>query len=255
MRRLLLCLSLLTTTALADDRGLEIARTADQRGSGYKDMSADLTMVLKDKLGRESRRELAMKVLEGSGDGDRSLLRFNVPADVKGTALLTHAHSDRADDQWLYLPALKRVKRISSSSQSGSFMGSEFSYEDIKPVEVEAYTYRFLDEEKHGAETWYVLERVPVDKDSGYSRQVARLDSKEYRWQKIEFYDRKGSSTPFKTLTFSGYQRYGNQWRPAQGTMVNAQTGKSTVLQWQNYRFGANMNSKDFTAEALANVD
>lgn len=253
MRRLLLCLSLLTATAFADDRGLELARTADQRASGYKDMGADLTMVLKDKLGRESRRELAMQVLEGTSDGDRSLLRFDVPADVKGTALLTHAHSDRADDQWLYLPALKRVKRISSSSQSGSFMGSEFSYEDIKPFEVEAYSYRYLGEDKVGAETWYRLERLPVDKDSGYTRQVAWLDGKEYRWQKIEFHDRK--STLLKTLTFTGYQRYGNQWRPAQATMVNAQTGKSTVLQWQNYRFGAGLNGKDFTPEALANVD
>ncbi len=77
-----------------------------------------------------------------SDDGDKSLFVFDEPRDVQGTAFLIHAHREDADDQWLYLPALKRVKRISSANRSGSFMGSEFAYEDMTAQEVEKFTYR-----------------------------------------------------------------------------------------------------------------
>ena len=92
------------------------------------------------KQGQESRRQLRVQVLEVSDDGDKSLFVFDEPRDVQGTAFLIHAHREDADDQWLYLPALKRVKRISSANRSGSFMGSEFAYEDMTAQEVEKFT-------------------------------------------------------------------------------------------------------------------
>jgi len=123
------------------DKGLGIAREASARNDGFGDFTAGLTMVLRDRHGRESTRQMRFKVLEVPGDGDKSLFVFDQPRDVQGTALLTHSHINTQDDQWLYLPALKRVKRINASKRSGSFMGSEFSYEDMSPPEVEEYTY------------------------------------------------------------------------------------------------------------------
>ena len=109
----------------AESKGLAIARDARERKQGFESFTASQTMLLRNRQGRESRRHLRVKVLETEGDGDRSLFVFDEPRDVRGTAFLVHAHKDGPDDQWLYLPALKRVKRINSANRSGSFMGSE----------------------------------------------------------------------------------------------------------------------------------
>ncbi|KPK57901.1 MAG: hypothetical protein AMS21_11025, partial [Gemmatimonas sp. SG8_38_2] len=113
-----------------EDTGRDIAVEADRRARGYHDFTARLTMVLRNRDGKEKTRELRVMGLE-TADGDRTLVVFDFPRDLQGTALLTISRIGESDDQWLYLPALKRVKRIAASNQSGSFMGSEFAYEDI----------------------------------------------------------------------------------------------------------------------------
>ena len=160
----------------AEETGLRIATEARERQKGFGNFTASLAMILRNKRGQESRREIRLKVIETEDDGDRTMFVFDRPRDVKGTAFLVHAHKTEADDQWLYLPALKRVKRISSSKQSGSFMGSEFSYEDMGATEVEKYTHRFLRNEPCGELECTVSERIPAGRDSGYSRQLVWLD-------------------------------------------------------------------------------
>ena len=233
-----------------EEKGLAIAIEADARDTGYGDFKADMVMVLKNRHGAESRRELKMRTFEVDGDGDKLLSLFESPRDVKGTAFLTFSHKKGADDQWLYLPALKRVKRISSSNKSGSFMGSEFAYEDISSNEVEKYTYRFLREEPCGALTCFVIERYPEDPNSGYTRQITWIDTGEYRVQKVDFFDRKKEH--LKTLEYSGYTRYLDKfWRARAMDMQNHQTGKSTKLTWQNYKFKTGLKEKDFNKNAL----
>ena len=100
-----------------EDKGLEIAKEADLRDLGWGDMKANMVMLLRNKRGDESTREMRLSSLEVTGDGDKSLTTFDTPKDVKGTAFLSHTHVTGADDQWLYLPALKRVKRISSNNK------------------------------------------------------------------------------------------------------------------------------------------
>ena len=118
---------------------------------------------------------------------------------------LVHAHKSEPDEQWLYLPALKRVKRISSSKQSGSFMGSEFSYEDMGAVEVEKYTHRYLRDEPCGDLECTVSERIPISRDSGYSRQLVWLDREELRTMQIHFFDRRDEH--LKTLAVEDYEK------------------------------------------------
>ena len=185
--------------ASAEEAGLEIAQEARARGDGFGNFTARQTMALRNKQGQESRRQLRFKVLEVAGDGNKSIFVFDEPRDVKGTALLIHAHRSDDDEQWLYLPALKRVKRISSSNRSGSFMGSEFAYEDMSTQEVEKYTHRYLRDEPCGELTCTVSERVPVGKGSGYSRQLIWQDKDELRVWRVEYYDRKNAH--LKTLT------------------------------------------------------
>ena len=210
-------------------------------------------MVLRDRQGRESIRQMRFKVLEVPGDGDKSLFVFDQPRDVQGTALLTHAHANTPDDQWLYLPALERVKRISASTRSGSFMGSEFSYEDMSAPEVEEYTYRYLRNEPCGELTCTVTEQFPLDEKSGYSRKLIWQDTGELRTWKMELYDRRDSH--LKTLTFADYQQYLDRyWRAGQQTMVNHLTGASTVLNWTDFQFGTGLEDGEFTQTALRRV-
>ncbi|HID69656.1 MAG TPA: outer membrane lipoprotein-sorting protein [Desulfobacterales bacterium] len=246
-------LFLITTASCetAEEKGLAIAVEASRRDDGFGDYTADMLMILKNKQGKESRRSIRTKTLEVPGDGDKSLSIFDTPRDVKGTAFLTFSHKVGDDDQWLYLPALKRVKRINSRNKSGSFMGSEFAYEDISSQEVEKYTYKHLREEDYNGQACFVGESYPVDKkNSGYTKRISWLDKAEYRLQKVEFYDRKQSL--LKTLTAKGYQQYlGKFWRPDEMNMVNHQTGKSTRLTWKNYKFRTGLSDKDFNSTSL----
>jgi len=191
-----------------------------------------------------------VRTLEVEGDGDKSLSIFDSPADVKGTAFLTFSHITGLDDQWLYLPSLKRVKRISSKNKSGPFMGSEFAYEDIASDEVEKYTYRYLRDETCEGMDCFVIERRPVDPNSGYIRQEVWIDKQEYRPQQVVYYDRKDAL--LKTLTFHDYRQYLDKfWRALRMEMVNHQTGKSTTLSWSDYRFQTGLTDRDFDQNSL----
>jgi outer membrane lipoprotein-sorting protein len=231
-------------------RGLEIALEADRRDTGFEDYAAELTMILRNRHGEESTREMRTRTLEVADDGDKSMVIFDRPRDVAGTALLTFTRKVGTDDQWLYLPALKRVKRIASNNKSGPFMGSEFAYEDIASQEIEKYTYRYLREEVLDGVNTFVVERVPVYENSGYTRQIVWYDQEEYRVLKIDFYDRKDEL--LKTLTYAGYQQYvGRYWRADEMHMVNEQTGKSTTLVWQDYEFQNGLEDRDFDKNSL----
>ncbi len=238
-------------TLSAEEGGLAIATERDARDVGFHDFEAELRMVLRNRHGQESTRILRSRTLEQENDGDKSLVVFEAPADINGTALLTFSHKTGDDDQWLYLPALKRVKRISSSNKSGPFVGSEFAYEDISSQEIEEYTYKFLRPEELDGRAMYVIEQYPVDPQSGYTRQVVWIDQEELRNFRIDFYDRK--DTLLKTLTYVNYQQYlGKYWRPDQMKMVNHQTGKSTDLHWDNYQFQIGLDEADFNRAVLA---
>jgi hypothetical protein len=171
-------------------------------------------------------------------------MEFENPADVKGTVVLTFTHRKKDNDQWLYLPALGRVKRISSASKSGSFLGSEFAFEDLASPEVEKFTFKFLNEATWNSKNVYVVERVPSDKNSGYSKQLVYYNKDNYRVEKIEYFDRK--SAHVKTLEFIGYELFENGIaKPSTLLMKNQKNGKATSLNYTNYKF------KDMTIREL----
>lgn len=254
MRKLIATLLVFITFSIAaetdEEKGLAIAIEADKRDTGWIDSTSDLQMILRNAQGQESKREIRLKALEVDGDGDKSLSIFDTPKDVKGTAFLSFTHAITQDDQWLYLPALKRVKRISSANKSGPFMGSEFAFEDLSSQEVEKYTYKWLrDEELDGKQT-FVVERYPEYKHSGYTRTVVWMDKEIYMPLKVEFYDRKDAL--LKTLTFKDYKQYTDKfWRPDSQEMINHQSKKSTLLIWNNYQFTTGLTDRDFDKNSL----
>jgi len=235
------------------EQGLKIIKEQERRDRGWRDTQSTLQMILISKNGKETVRDMRILALEVRGDGDKTLTIFDNPRDVKGTALLTYSHGLDPDDQWLFLPALKRVKRIASKNKSGPFMGSEFAFEDLTSFEIEKYTYNFLRDEPcptNSKLTCFVVEAYPVDENSGYSRQILWIDDAEYRTQFVEFYDRKQSL--LKTLTNAGYKKYKNKyWRPSESLMVNRQSKKSTLLKLDEMKFRTGLKDSDFTKNRL----
>ena len=252
---LLLILPINAFAQSAEEKGLAIAIESDKRDLGWQDSKADMKMILSNKQGESSIRNIRIMSKETGGDdnGDKSLTIFDSPRDVKGTAFLSYSHIVSADDQWLYLPALKRVKRISSANKSGPFMGSEFAFEDLSSFEVGKYQYKYLgDEILHGMKT-FVVEYYPTYKHSGYKRLVSWIDQTEYRVLKTEFYDRKGAN--LKTLIYDDYQLYlGQYWRSHKMSMVNHQSDKSTILEWSDYQFKVGLEDSSFNRNSLKRI-
>ncbi len=235
-----------------EEKGKQIAIEADKADMGWGDNKSVSKMILRNKHGQESVRKLRRNALEINepGLGDKSITVFDEPRDIEGTALLSHTKILDPDDQWLYLPAVKRVKRISSKNKSGPFVGSEFAYEDLLSQEVDKYNYKWLKDEKCGDLECHVVERYPLYENSGYTKQVVWWDKLEYRLQKIDFYDRKDAL--LKTLTYSNYKQYlNNYWRADLFQMKNHQTGKSTDIIFESWEFGLGQDESEFTASRL----
>jgi outer membrane lipoprotein-sorting protein len=247
---LLFSAHLFSAAQTPEEKGLDIAMKAHEADKGFESSQASIKMILTNKNGQESERFLENKTLELHEDGDKSMIVFNSPRDVEGTATLTFTHKASADDQWLYLPSIKRVKRISSDNKSGPFMGSEFAYEDLSSQEVEKYTYKFVHEEKINGVSVLVVERYPVDPKSGYTKQVVWYNKQNYRLEKIDFYDRKNAL--LKTLAYNNYQQYlDKHWRASEMVMDNHLTGKRTILLFENYAFKTGLSEQDFTQNSL----
>ncbi len=248
------CLIFLPVTLVAqtpEERGLEIAKEVDARDIGFGDSANKITMVLRDQHGNERSRYMRNRTLEVEGDGDKSIIIFDNPGDVKGTAFLSFTHKEGPDDQWLYIPALRKVKRIASNNKAGAFMNSEFAFEDIASQEVEKYTYKYIGEDTYGEIAVFKNEADPVDPKSGYSRLEVWIDQQRFIPLKVDFFNRGGKLK--KTLEFDEYEQYLEKyWRAGKWTMTNHITGKSTVLYTTGWVFNNGFTDKDFNKNSLS---
>lgn len=244
---------LLAPATVFANKGYDIAKQVSKHNDGYVGEKASLVMILKDAHGTQVQREMESMAKEGQNDEDKSLLIFLRPLDVKGTKLLTWSHASKDDDQWLYLPSLKRVKRISSTSKSSSFMGSEFSYEDLSGQEVDKYTYTFIQDkvDKTWGEMW--VNQRKSKSDSGYSKEVTYILKDKFVPHKVEYFDRKGEL--LKVATFADYQKYSVKgksfFRANKIIMRNVQTKKESIITWSKREFGQEYNDRMFNKASL----
>jgi len=236
-------------------KGREVSLAGEMYDKGFGDSESVMRMTLRNRHGETSERELRQRTLENEAldVGDKSLIVFDRPRDVAGTTMLTFAKILEPDDQWMFMPALKRVKRISSANKSGPFMGSEFAFEDFSSQEYGKYTYRYLRSEAcPGAEelTCDVIERYPLYENSGYVKQIGWTDQAAYRGYMTEFYNRRCDK--LKTLTITDHRQYlDHYWRAHALHMVNHLTGKSTDLFWEGFEFRVGLKASDFTRNSL----
>ena len=243
----------LPARAATDDvaKGLAIAQEAHKHNAGFVDYQVNVEMILRTPHTADDARKLRVAGIEMANDGERSLIVFDEPPDQRGTALLTYAHATVDDDQWLFLPALQRVKRIVSTNRAGPFVGSEFAFEDLATQEVARYTYKYLNQDSHDGVRCDRVERVPTYANSGYSREVVWYDLDERRTRRVDFFNRRGEL--LKTYIATEFVKYlDHTWRAARIQMKNAQTGRSTELVWKGYRFRAGLDAdRDFSVNSL----
>nr|WP_240537403.1 outer membrane lipoprotein-sorting protein [Vibrio sp. CUB2] len=248
-----LLMTLSATAAAEGVSGFDVAKEMISRDTGYVSYTSDVEMSIVAANGDTVRRQLTIKGIEQENDGDKIITYFQAPRDIAGTALLTFSHAIEADDQWLFLPSIKRVKRISSNNRSGPFMGSEFAYEDMSSWELDKYRYELVEEKTQDGQSYWLLACLPRYENSGYSKLVAWIDQDIYQPRKIEYYDRKG--TLFKQLTLSDYEQHNQRyWRPKFAQMDNLKNKRSSSLSWKNMTLGVDVPQSQFEPKQLRNA-
>ena len=235
--------------SLYGESSLEIAKKSYDVMSGYKSSISQTTMILQNSDGATNTRKLEIKKLENE-NGDKSLINFLYPTDIKDTKLLSYEVLGGDDEQWLYLPAIKRLKRISSQNKSGSFMASEFSYEDISAQNYKNYTYdeKIENSTKNGKQCLKIT-RIPKDVNSGYSKQIIWIDKATYLATFGEYYDKQNRL--LKEVSFLEYQKIQNIYRIKKISMFNVQTKKSSILSWDEDKIKQSLDENDFTQRVL----
>jgi outer membrane lipoprotein-sorting protein len=219
------------------------------------DESSELKMQLINKRGKIRTRKVVQVKKNAADLNEKTLIRFLSPADVKGTGMLTIEHSDRDDDQWLYLPALKKVRRISSSDKSDNFVGTDFTYQDLKSEELENYDYKILKTEKLGGFDCYVISAEPNNpkekKESGYGKREIWIDKENFVNIQTKFYDKKGEL--FKILKAGDIRLIEGtkKWRAHKMEMENLKTNHKTILLFKHFKINKGIPDKKFTKRYL----
>jgi outer membrane lipoprotein-sorting protein len=243
----LIILTLLLSFSLFALDAKQIMKKVEDAGSGFEGSTAVLKMILTNAHGEKIERQLEATAREEE-DGTKSITEFLTPKDVKGTKLLTWAFNDEDNKQWLYLPNLKRVKKINSSNKTSSFMGSEFSYEDISGVDLKAYDFKLDKEDK---EFWYITS-TPKEK-SGYKFIKSKVSKKYTVPVFIQYYDRRGGLLKESVVSdFKKYSHKGKEFNiPSKIVMKNIQTKKKSELIWESRKIGLKIKASQFKSSKL----
>jgi outer membrane lipoprotein-sorting protein len=242
--------ALVTGTAFAQaPAGYDIMKQADERYTGdtarYK-----LTMTLNSGRGAPRIREAAY-YFKDYGDTEKILMYFNSPRDVAGTGYLSVSYDDESkdDDIWLYLPALKRVRRIAGAGKNGSFMGTDFTYEDMGSRSLGKDEFSLRGEEDVDGGPCWVVEAKAKDGKDPYGRRVIRVRKDSYMLAAVDFYDRQGRL--LKTLRVSGIRQIDGVWAARKMEMSNVQDKHSTVIDISEIRFNMPLEDSIFAAANL----
>lgn len=227
--------------------GLEIVRKWDERDQG-KDLTSGSTFKLINSKGQERVRKTRRYWIDMKGkDGfdEKSIIFFDRPSDVKGTSLLNWSYEDpdKDDDQWLYLPALRKIKRISASDKEKSFMGSDLTFDDMGDRKVESDVHKLLRVEELDGHTCYVVEMVPKDKKYMYSRKEKWIDKETFVDYRTDFYDRKGRFLKRQRID---WKKVDNVWVTTRIYVKNEQTGHSTLIEINDIKLNTGLDEGQF---------
>jgi outer membrane lipoprotein-sorting protein len=229
--------------------GLEIMQKDYNRPTG-NDMEATLTMTLINSQG-DKRVRVIKQFIRDFGSVEKKIMFFVSPADVKNTSFMNWSYDEEGkdDDQWIYLPALKKIKRISSDSKGDYFMGSDFTYDDLGDRKPSEDTHKILRTEKVNGLDSYVVESVPKDEDYMYSKTITWVVKDRWYGVKKEFYDEDGDL--LKVLHLKKVKKIKGYWIIADVEMDNIQKNHKTRMQLSNIKIDTGIPASKFTTRMM----
>ncbi|MBP5438445.1 MAG: outer membrane lipoprotein-sorting protein [Treponema sp.] len=230
--------------------GYDVMKKSDQVPSP-KTSSYKATMTLTNKKGKTRVREVTMKTKD-YGDVEKNLIVFTTPKDVAGVSYLTFDYdaAGKESDSWLYMPAMKKVRRISGTSKGDDFMGTDFTYDDVgSDRDLDDYTYKLLGEENAEGFACYKVECKAKDKTVKNPRYIVWIRKDNFIMTKADFYDKQDMLQ--RQLVCSGIEKIEGFWTTKKMNMTNVQTGHSTLLEMTNIVFGLDLSDNLFTQGAL----
>lgn len=237
--------------------GSAFMQTPDAKEIAYKvynrstpaNGESDMSMTLINKKGSKRVRNIHQYFID-LGEVEKQIMFFTTPADVKNTSFMNWSYDDaaKADDQWLYLPALKKVKRISSSSKDNDFMGSDFTYEDMEKRSPERDSHKFIKSETYNGEDVWVVEATPKEEEQ-YSKRKVWISKAKVLPVKAEFYDEDGEL--LKTLTVTETKQIKGYWVVVKQVMKNVQKNHQTVISLKNIKVENGITEEKFTQREM----
>lgn len=229
--------------------GQQIVENVYSRPAG-KDQTAELTMSLINSRGDERVRTIR-QFTKDFGAMEKKIMFFKTPADVRNTSFMNWSYDDenKDDDQWIYLPALKKIKRISSDSKSDYFMGSDFTYDDLGDRHPSQDTHKLIGEEMINGENCYVVESIPKDEDYMYSKTVTWIIKDKWIGLKKDFYDE--DEDLLKTLTVRKFEQISGYWTILSTEMHNIQKDHRTRIQLSNVTLDKGITDTQFTERMM----
>ncbi len=240
-------------TALGNEAGTALAQKVYNRPDGV-DASSKSTMTLTSKGHKPRYRTLYTYRMDTDDGETRSLIRFSKPADIAGTGLLTLDRPGQASNQWIYLPALDRARRIASSRKGGNFVGSELYYEDLQKREVDDDRHQVLGKGKVGKIVTTMLESIPVDSDNSvYSKRISWIHAKILIPLQIEYF-KAGHDQPVKRLKVKKIKKIQGYWTVLDSTMTDLKNGKKTRMATEAIQYDQDLPDKLFSRQALSDA-
>ncbi len=252
----LLLLTTLTISSLFAITGEQIAQKVHDRDEGDNSVS-QMKMILIDKNSNERVRDLK-RFSKNKDEDTLKLMFFLSPADVKNTGFLTYDYEDSAkdDDQWLYLPELRKVKRIASSDKSSSFMGSDFTYSDMTSRNVEDYTYKIMKEPMvDGHKTWQMLVTPKSEKtieETGYTKSIVFVRQDNFVIVQALNYVKSGNK--LKYMKILGLEKINGIWSTTKIQMTTKKGKKTlhkTIFEFSDIKYDQDLNESFFTTRTL----
>jgi len=247
-----LTIILVTSSFAASQNPREISKkSADAIALGSMEMTT--TLKIFDAKGNARSRTLNMASRK-FGDVTKMMMKFTDPADVKGTSILIYDYEERADEMWIYMPALKKTRRVVSNERGKNFMGSEFTNADMSKPNIEDFDYKIISSENINGRACHVIEATPVSQESlqsnGFSKKVSYIDKENYLCYKIEYYDLKGKI--LKTQTIGDYRPVeGGSYFYYEMEMKNEQNGRKSVLKTEKFKPQSEMTEAQFSPSNL----
>jgi outer membrane lipoprotein-sorting protein len=215
-----------------------------------EDQTSNLTMTLINKGGSERVRKIK-QFTKDLGDVEKNIMFFQSPADVKNTSFMSWTYDDesKSDDQWIYLPALKKVKRISSDSKSDYFMGSDFTYDDLGDRKLDDDTHKLIGNESIDGVDYYVVESIPKDEDYMYSKTKTWIRKDNFIGLKKEFYDEDGEL--LKILKIKKFVEISGFLVITSSEMKNVQKNHRTTMILDNIEINTGIPASKFSERMM----